>query len=202
MSAAGENLRERTRRAVRAEIVQAAMDLFLSHGFEETTVEEIAQTAGISRRSYFRYFASKDDALVEGLAAIGETIAKALEARPFEENAWLALRRAFDPVVHQADTDQRARALGRLMLQHPGLQRDKDATWANEIARALAPRLPSDQSTKIHIDALVASAIACLHVAQEHWLAPGGRGSLGALLDETMQSLRPFDAEARHVHVE
>lgn len=168
------------------------MDLFLSRGFEETTVEEIAQAAGISRRSYFRYFSSKEDALVEGLAAVGETIAGALEARPAEENAWLALRRAFDPIVRQADTDQRARALGRLMLQHPGLQRDKDATWANEISRALTPRLPDDQSSKVHVEALVASAIACLHVAQEHWLSPGGHDSLGALLDETMQALRPL----------
>lgn len=185
-------MRERTRRAVRAEIVEAAMDLFLSQGFEETTVEEIAQTAGISRRSYFRYFASKDDALVEGLAAVGEKIAEALDARPPDENAWFALRRAFDPLVDQADTDERARALGQLMLQHPGLQRDKDATWANEIAHALTPRLPRDRRTKIHIDALVASAIACLHVAQEHWLAPDGHDSLGALLDETMQAIRPF----------
>lgn len=192
MSATGESLRERTRRAVRGEIVEAAMGLFLSRGFEETTVEEIAHTAGISRRSYFRYFSSKDDALVEGLAAVGETIAGALEARPADEDAWVALRRAFDPIVHQADTDQKARALGRLMLQHPGLQRDKDAAWAHEIARALAPRLPGDQSTTIHIDALVASAITCLHVAQEHWLAPGGHDSLGALLDETMQALRPL----------
>lgn len=66
------SLRERTRRAVRAEIVDAAMTLFLENGFDATTVEDIAQAAGISRRSYFRYFSSKDEALAEALAAIGD----------------------------------------------------------------------------------------------------------------------------------
>lgn len=193
MKTTGESLRQRTRRVVRAEIVEAAMELFLSRGFDETTVEEIAQSAGISRRSYFRYFASKDEALAEGLASIGAVITEALEARPDTENAWLALRRAFDPIIQQADTDPRAEALGRLMLQHPGLQRDKDATWASAIAKTLAPRLPSDHRTTIQVDALVACAIACLHVAQEHWLRPGEHVSLGVLLDETMQAIRSFE---------
>lgn len=169
------------------------MELFLSRGFEVTTVEDIAQSAGISRRSYFRYFASKDEALAEGLASIGAVIAEALEARPDSENAWLALRRAFDPIVRQADTDPRAEALGRLMLQHPGLQRDKDATWARAIANTLVPRLSSDHRNTIQVDALVASAIACLHVAQEHWLRPGERVSLGVLLDKTMKAVRSFE---------
>ncbi len=168
------------------------MELFLDQGFEETTVEEIAQAAGISRRSYFRYFASKDDALAAGLAIVGETVAEALEARPDDETAWLALRRAFDTLVHQADTDRQAHALGRLMLQHPHLQRAKDAMWTSGIARTLGPRLPNDQRTAIHVEAVVASAIACLHVAQEHWLKPDARDSLGALLDETMKAIRPF----------
>jgi AcrR family transcriptional regulator len=177
---------------VRAEIADAAMGLFLSRGFEETTVEDVAQAAGISRRSYFRYFTSKEEVLAEGLATVGRTIAAALESRPHGEEPWSALRRAFDPVVHLADTDPHARALGRLMLQHPHVQRDKDATWASEIAQALSPRIDSTDHTAIHVDALVAAALACLHVAQQHWLAPGADDTLGALLDDTMTTLRPF----------
>lgn len=169
------------------------MDLFLSRGFDETTVEHIAQSAGISRRSYFRYFSSKDEALAEGLASIGAVIAEALDVRPDSENAWLALRRAFDPVVRQADTDPRAEELGRLMLHSPGLQRDKDATWAAVIATALARRVLNDDRTVIEVDALVASAIACLHVAHRHWLGPGERVSLSSLLDTTMAAVRPFE---------
>lgn len=130
---------------------------------------------------------------INRLASIGAVIAAAIEALPDNENAWLALRLAFDPVVQQADTDPRAEALGRLMLEHPGLQRDKDATWASAIAKTLMPRLSSDHRNTIQVDALVASAIACLHVAQEHWLKSAERISLGVLLDKTMKAVRPFE---------
>lgn len=171
------------------------MELFLHQGFDETTVEEIAESAGISRRSYFRYFSSKDEALAEGLASIGSLIAEALEARPKTEDAWHALRRAFDPIVEQADTDPRAEALGRLMLQHPGLQRDKDALWASTITKSLRSRLSSGHRNTVQVDALVASAIACLHVAQEHWLSSGARIPLGTLLDESMKAIRSFESD-------
>src|SRR4051812_710609 len=91
-------LRERTRRAVRAELVEIAVNLFLTQGFEATTVEQIAAAAGLSRRSYFRYFASKDDVFVEVISVLGQGVAAALTARPPEEAPWAALRRSFDPL--------------------------------------------------------------------------------------------------------
>jgi AcrR family transcriptional regulator len=170
------------------------MALFLSRGFAETTVEDIAKSAGISRRSYFRYFASKEAALAEGLAAVGGEIASALDDRPQTESAWLALRRAFDPVLRQVEGDPRAEALGALMLQHPGLMREKDAAWTRTIGRTLSSRLSGpDASGTIEVDALLASALACLHVAQEHWLRPDETASLDTLLDRSMAAVRSFD---------
>lgn len=192
MSEAEMSLRERTRRAVRTEIVEAAMNLFLSQGFEVTTVEEIAQAAGISRRSYFRYFASKEEAFAEALASIGQTIAQTLIRRPTEEPPWTALRRSFDPLIEQASTDPNAEALGRLMLERPALQQGKDAVWQTEIAATLVPRLPTrdtdDASLRAH--ALAAAAIACLHTAQEQWLTLDEHRDLGTLLDATMDTVR------------
>ncbi|MEU6132881.1 TetR family transcriptional regulator [Saccharopolyspora sp. NPDC047091] len=185
-------LRERTRRAVRAEIVDAAMDLFLSRGFEATTVEEIAGAAGISRRSYFRYFLNKDEALAEALAATGRTIAQALTERPREEPPWDALRRAFDPLIERTG-EPNAAALARLMLERPSLQQGKDTAWLAEIASALEQRLPAGASS-LDARALTASAIACLHAAQEQWLEPGDGRDLGTLLTTTMSAVRRFTA--------
>lgn len=187
-------LRERARRAVRGEIVEAAMELFLTQGFEATTVEQIAQAAGISRRSYFRYFASKDEAFTEGLTSIGNTVAQALESRPEHEEPWPALRRAFDPLLQQAETDPRAEALGRLMLERPSLQQDKDVTWLSAITHALAPRLAAGGPHRlVEAGALAAAAIACLHVAQRQWLRPDEHESLSALLDTAMRAVRSFE---------
>jgi AcrR family transcriptional regulator len=184
------SLRERTRRAVRNEIAHAAMGLFMTHGFESTTVEQIAQSAGISRRSFFRYFASKDEALAAGLAAIGDSVAEALADRPESENPWLALRRAFDVITNQATSDASAAALGRLLLERPAVQLDKTSRWSAAIAVALAPRLAS--AAPIESEALTASAIACLHVAQGRWLDADEHTSLGELLDSAMAAVRPF----------
>ncbi|MFX6226362.1 helix-turn-helix domain-containing protein, partial [Acinetobacter baumannii] len=57
------SLWERSRRAAYAEISGIAMRLFLDQGFEQTTIDQIAAAAGISRRSFFRYFGTKEDVL-------------------------------------------------------------------------------------------------------------------------------------------
>ncbi|WP_432958378.1 TetR/AcrR family transcriptional regulator [Micromonospora haikouensis] len=193
MSGGDLSLRDRARRAVRAEIVDAALGVFLSQGFEATTVEEIAQAAGISRRSYFRYFASKEEVLSEALASTSGAIAEALAQRPLGESPWDALRRAFDPLLEQAGRDPNAKALGRLMLERPSLQQCKDAAWQSEIAAALKPRLPADGGdASLRAQALAASAIACLHAAQAQWLSPDEHADLGALLDTSMAAVHPL----------
>ncbi|NJQ00699.1 TetR/AcrR family transcriptional regulator [Streptomyces zingiberis] len=184
------NLRERTRRAVRSEIVSAAMDVFCRQGFENTTVEEIARAAGISRRSYFRYFPSKDAALAEGLAVIGATVVESLARRPGSEAPWDALRRAFDPLLEHAENEPGARALGSLMLERPALRHDKDTAWHGAIAGALEARMPDhDGDVRFQAEVLASAALACLHTAQARWLSTDGT-RLADLLDTAMGTVR------------
>ncbi|TDQ50723.1 TetR family transcriptional regulator [Actinorugispora endophytica] len=187
------SLRERTRRAVRGEIAEAAMGLFLEKGFDSTTVEEIAQAAGISRRSYFRYFTGKDEALAGALEAIGRAIAEELAQRPAGEAPWACLRHAFAPLLARAEADPRAAALARLMLERPDLQRGKEASWQEGIAQALAHRLPQGTTEPAFVSrALAGAAICCLHSAQDQWLRPGEDRPLSALLDTAMDAVHPL----------
>ena len=59
---------------VRHEIWTAAVDLFYAEGFDAVTVEQIAERAGVSRRTFFRYYASKDDLMGSTLKAYGECL--------------------------------------------------------------------------------------------------------------------------------
>jgi AcrR family transcriptional regulator len=75
-------LRARKRQLVQDTIWDAAIDLFAQKGYDETTVEEIVAAAGVSSRSFFRYFASKSDLMARGVLEYGDAIATAIEACP------------------------------------------------------------------------------------------------------------------------
>jgi AcrR family transcriptional regulator len=198
MEEAGVGLRERTRRAVQAELVASAMDLFLSQGFEATTVEQIAAAAGLSRRSFFRYFASKDDVLAQALSASGEQIAAELAARPDGELPWLALRRAFDPLIDAMTADSRSLPMTRMMFESSALRAShlqKQTSWRQAIAAQVGPRLPrqlTGDDRRLQADALSSAALACLMTAQAEWAARDGRRSLAELLDLTMSAVSPL----------
>ncbi len=70
------SLQSRKRQLVEDAIYDAAIELFAERGFDETTVEEVAEAAGISRRSFFRYFQSKDDLLALNTVHVGELLCK------------------------------------------------------------------------------------------------------------------------------
>ena len=63
-------------------IFDAAIELFGMKGFDETTVEEVAQAAGVSRASFFRYFSSKDDLLAQNVIKYGAALTAAIKASP------------------------------------------------------------------------------------------------------------------------
>lgn len=77
-----KSLQSRKRQLVRDAIYDAAIELFAKKGFDETTVEEVAEAAGISRRSYFRYFESKDDLLALNTVNCGEALCEAVKSCP------------------------------------------------------------------------------------------------------------------------
>lgn len=192
------DLRERTRRAVRDELVTVALDLFLSQGYEPTTVDQIAAAAGLSRRSFFRYFAGKDDILAQTLAALGEQIAATLRTRPTAETLWTALRHSFSPLIDHMTSDPRSLAMTRLMLESPALHAShlqKHADWQASIGAAVIERLPTVlplEDRRLRADALSGAALAALMSAQVVWVARGGRRRLDQLLDVAMEAVSPL----------
>jgi AcrR family transcriptional regulator len=189
----GVPLRERTRRAVRKELQTVAIGLFLQQGFEATTVEQIAEAAGLSRRSFHRYFASKDDVLTAALEESGATIVTGIAARPGSDSPWLALRRGFDDLVAGAGPE--AVPLIRAMLHSTALSSShaqKEASWQQAMSDALEPRLPDSPDRPLRARALAAAALACLTTAQLDWITDDGARPLGPLLDTAMTAIAPL----------
>jgi AcrR family transcriptional regulator len=187
------DLRRRARDAVRAEIAETAFQLFTQRGFDQTTVDDIAAAAGLSRRSFFRYFASKEDAVLGMLNAVGDAIAAELAARPAGEPPWTSLRRALDVLVTTYLGDPKA-ALARFRLIHhtPALRTtllDKQDRWQRSLAHVLAARLGADPAHDLRPQLLAATALAALDVASRRWLASDGHANLATLLDESFALL-------------
>src|SRR6187402_1165028 len=80
-----DGLRARKRRQTRERLTRVAMELFLANGFEATTLDDIAAAAEISRRSFFHYFASKEDVVLAWQDGSTGAMIAAIAARPAEE---------------------------------------------------------------------------------------------------------------------
>ncbi len=191
-------LRERTRNAVRAQLAEAALRLFVEQGFEATTVEQIATETGLSRRSFHRYFSSKEDVLGQWFAEMGQELAEALAARPAEEHPWHALRRAFDDLVDRMSTRPEALVITQMMLNSPALHAshlEKVAHWRALLADVLQRRLADGGSAvpRVAADALVGAALASLESAQAEWVRPGNERSLDDLVDQAMKAVAPLN---------
>jgi mycofactocin system transcriptional regulator len=129
----------------RAELEQVALELFAARGFDDTTVEDIAEAAGIARRTFFRYFASKNDVIWGDFDAALEQLRQQLLAVPPDVPMIEGLRAAvlaFNDLPAEAEGQHRVRMW--LVLHTPALQAHSTlryAGWRAVIAEYAARRL-------------------------------------------------------------
>ncbi|MFJ8021519.1 TetR/AcrR family transcriptional regulator [Streptomyces sp. NPDC096311] len=185
--------RDIARAAIRAELAEVAFELFRREGFENVTVNDLAAAAGVSRSTFMRYFASKEEAVLSAFDAHGEQVASALRARPADEDDWTALRRALDVVIEYYRQDPaNALAMTRLVQDTPALcarQLEKQNSWRPLLTQALAERTGPPQATMLALAVRAAAALDCLNIALDHWTGSDGDLDLIALLDEAFAAL-------------
>ncbi|WP_030991447.1 TetR/AcrR family transcriptional regulator [Streptomyces sp. NRRL S-1813] len=87
-------LRERKKQRTRDALIRAALELFTEQGYEATTIDEIAETVDVSQRTYFRYFANKEDVTFAVQEMVEARFLDELRARPAAEAPLIALRSA------------------------------------------------------------------------------------------------------------
>lgn len=189
------SLWQRSRRAAYEEITSVAMGLFLEQGFEQTTIDQIASSAGISRRSFFRYFGTKEDIVLGDLASQGELVTAALERIPPTVGPWEALREALRAVDALTIDPEVTLKIARMMYQTSSLRSrsiEKHLHWQALLVPDIRRRLgiAEDDVTNPAPAAIVASAIACLDAAGEVWVEGDGLADLASLYDQAVAGVR------------
>jgi AcrR family transcriptional regulator len=186
-------LRERKKTATRLALHEAALRLVAERGLDGVSVDDIATRADVSPRTFFNYFATKDDAVV-GLDPAGPALqAAALAARPAGESAVEAMRAV---AIEQATTMAEDPQLWPLRLQvieaHPLLVAKLAAAFG-ESDRVLATAIAARTGTAVDDDVLpmllAGVAAAAMRTSLHRWFASGFTASLPDLVDEAWDAV-------------
>jgi AcrR family transcriptional regulator len=172
-----EGLRERHRKRTAADLEEAALALFTEKGFDAVTIDDIAASADVSRRTFFRYFASKEDVILsDHPRRLGELEA-ALDRRPADEPALTALRHAIISLAGSFE-EQREHMLRRFRLinETPALEARSlclQRNWETGVTEMLAGRMGVDPGEDLRPGVVAATTMAAMRIATANWLAMG-----------------------------
>ena len=187
---------ERKRRAIRGELSEVALRLLTDRQFDSLTIDEIAAEAGVSRRTFFRYFTSKEDVVFAFLDQWAVRLAADIVARPADEDPVAAVQNSFRQLT--AAYDDRALALVRLVRETPSLQQQERINREHlriSVVNALATRLGLDAERDMRPQILATIAFAPLDAAMFAWFGNRSSEEVGHLLDEALTAfVRERDA--------
>lgn len=184
-------LRERKKEATRQAVHEATLRLTVEHGFDQVTVEAVADAAGISRRTFSNYFASKEDALLYGEEQQIRALVRTVRDRPADEPAWTALRAAVAQFSERVAPPEREWAVRtRLAMRHPSLlarQLANHAALERDLADAITPR-PGPTEGVARPMVLAAAFLSSIRIAMRMWieedLAREPAEAINEILDE------------------
>ncbi|MEJ8660684.1 MULTISPECIES: TetR family transcriptional regulator [Streptomyces] len=202
---------DRSRQIAVQAILDTAVRLFAEQGYEQTTITQIAREAGISQRSLFRYFGTKEDLVCGDQEALGKLLKQTVEQQPAEVSAWDALRAGFEVVLTANHTPERVLQLSRLIFDTPSLHAryiEKRLRWQADLVPVIQARLdtgtrpgpaPTEAPTSTRATAqapdprakaIVATVFACVDTATELWTRHDGQLDLADLYDQCLAAVR------------
>jgi AcrR family transcriptional regulator len=165
-------IRDQKTAATRARIADVALELFIRQGFADTSIDQIADEAGVGRRTVFRHFPTKQAILVDHLVVRRELAVERLRARPADEPALVSLHAVLRQLT-QEGYDRRLLAQIRAVLaSEPGPLGEDIARQAQSFERAIVVVLAerTGASSKLEVRALTLMALSWVDAAVRTYL--------------------------------
>jgi AcrR family transcriptional regulator len=170
------------------------MELYSERGFEQTTVAEIAERAGLTERTFFRHFADKREVLFSGAHALQEVVVSAVAGAPDSaapiEAAAAGIAAAAAVLQDGRDFARRRQAVINANAELRERELIKLATLAVAISDALRARGIREPAASLAAEA----TIAVFRIAFERWVNETGRRTLQQLIRESLQELTAVTA--------
>jgi AcrR family transcriptional regulator len=185
------DVKTRKQHLVREIIWEAATSLFAEKGYEETTVDEIAQAAGVSPRSCFRYFASKSDIMAYSLVSFAEQLIATIEACPKSCTVRELFRRIMLQVVEDAVKHPRPRRVFEILKRWPEAAAAHSTRMADAqamVSEAFEKRIPKSRTSSLAAGALGGLAIQMTGVTIR-WCIEKKQSDVEAAVNETLATL-------------
>ncbi len=179
----------------RERLVEAALALYVEHGFEQTTVVEIAKRAGLAERTFFRYFTDKREVLFSGAELLEELLVEALRTVPDSVAPIDAVARALNTSARIFE-ERRDFAIRRqsVIAANRELQ-ERELIKLASLSSALAKGLRARGTDELAADLVANAGIAVFKIAFERWIASGGTDDLAHLFDKCFAELKVVTGE-------
>jgi AcrR family transcriptional regulator len=178
----------------RGRLEQAALELYLERGFEQTTTAEIARRAGLTERTFFRHFADKREVLFGGQGTLRDFIVDAVAGAPGSATAIDAVAAALEatgPIFR----DRRELARRRQAVIDANAElRERELTKMASLASAVADVLRSRGVGDLPASLAAEAGIAVFRVAFERWISETGQADLAGLMRESFEELKAVAA--------
>ena len=184
-------LQERKQEVVRTAIWDAATDLFDEKGYDETTIDDIAQRAGISRRSFFRYFASKNDLMAYGAVSFSMYLTDAIEACPGDCSLSEVFRYTVLQVARQCAAHPRTRKIMRIASRYPAAreaQHSRTTELRARVETAYALRCGQPSEEDLNPGVVTSLTIFILAVIFNVWFEQGQQ-DISAVAEQVLGTL-------------
>ncbi|MES4886125.1 helix-turn-helix domain-containing protein [Streptomyces sp. NPDC000349] len=188
---------ERSRQMACEEIKAAALRLFITQGFEQTTVTQIAEEAGVSQRTLFRYFGTKEELICGDQDELGELLVRLAAEQPDDVSVWQVLRDGFVKVMTADHAPEQTLRISALILRTPALHASytqKRQAWAISLMPVIRERLLAQGGEASRVDhnarTAIAVALACADAAVSTWVATRGEADLVTLYDQSFDLVR------------
>jgi AcrR family transcriptional regulator len=184
--------REQKRQETLARIKDKGLHLFLTKGYAETTLDEIAEASGIARRTFFSYFASKDEILFAVQDnGFSEALLPTLRAQPAKLGALAATRATLIELIRKHQRKE-ALAVDACLYSTQELRARKAERYAQMeqvMFEVLCERRPNPKE-RVRLRLVAMASVGAFRVAMEAWRADQGKSPLWKHIDETFAALK------------